>query len=367
MRPARSMALAAIALAAVLTAGCSSGGQATSVTSASVSPSATPTPSPTPSPSPSTTLAGPPTSTTPRTTTTKPTTSKPPAVLDPLTGGKVSPGPVLAVKIDNTSAGLPQFGVSEADVVYIEQVEGGLTRMIAVFHSVLPAEVGPVRSVRSTDVELLRQYGSPGLVFSGGADGPLTLLHASKIVDGSTLDGAYWRSDAAPEPYNLHANLQVVGDTLEGVGNAKPIGFTFMANDPRVAKGKPAGTIDVVMQSGETRFRFGGGKYQIVKYDEDYKDAGGTLVKADNVLVQNVVDELDGTVNSVGAPSYLSHTIGTGTFTLYRDGRALTGEWSRADGDSPTKFLDGSGKPVPFKPGKTWVLLAPQKSVVTVS
>ena len=74
---------------------------------------------------------------------------------NPLTGGKVTANPVVAVKIDNTSAGRPQYGISQADVVYIEQVEGGLTRMMAVFHTHLPTEVGPVRSVRTTDVELL--------------------------------------------------------------------------------------------------------------------------------------------------------------------------------------------------------------------
>ena len=146
---------------------------------------------------------------------------------------------MLAVKIDNTSAGLPQYGVSQADVVYIEQVEGGLTRMIAVFHSVLPAEVGPVRSVRSTDPELLSQYGSPGLIFSGGADA--TARRAARLDRDRRLHAdVYWRSSAMPPPYNLHADLTKAATQLTGVGDAQPIGFTFAATDPRVAKGKPA-------------------------------------------------------------------------------------------------------------------------------
>lgn len=59
-----------------------------------------------------------------------------------------SSGPVLAVKIDNTSGARPRVGLTAADVVYVELVEGGLTRLLAIYASQLPAHVGPVRSAR---------------------------------------------------------------------------------------------------------------------------------------------------------------------------------------------------------------------------
>ena len=70
---------------------------------------------------------------------------------------------------------------------------------------------------------------------------------------------------------------------------------------------------------------------------------------------------------SLGSPSYLSHTVGTGKFTLYRDGKALSGTWRRPTTSAPTAFLDAHGKPVAFKPGKTWVVLAPQTSSFSAS
>ena len=76
-------------------------------------------------------------------------------------------GPVYAVKVDNTTKAHPQVGVSKADVVYIEQVEGGVTRLAAVYSSTYPKLVGPVRSARITDIDLLRQYGTVGLIYSG--------------------------------------------------------------------------------------------------------------------------------------------------------------------------------------------------------
>jgi hypothetical protein len=76
---------------------------------------------------------------------------------------------VYGVKIDDTATARPQLGISSADIVYVEQVEGGLTRLLAVFGSTLPAQVGPLRSVRASDTQILAQYGPVGLAFSGGA------------------------------------------------------------------------------------------------------------------------------------------------------------------------------------------------------
>ena len=91
---------------------------------------ATPTPTPTPTP------------------TAKPTAPPP---VNPLTGiGKPPAGPVLAVKIDDTANGRPSRGLDKADIVYIEQAEGGLTRLVAVFGTHKPV-VEPVRSVRASD------------------------------------------------------------------------------------------------------------------------------------------------------------------------------------------------------------------------
>ena len=74
---------------------------------------------------------------------------------------------ILVVKIDDTRAAHPQIGLEYADVVYVEQVEGGLTRLAAVYSSQLPPLIGPVRSARISDIELLAQYGRVGFAYSG--------------------------------------------------------------------------------------------------------------------------------------------------------------------------------------------------------
>ena len=79
----------------------------------------------------------------------------------------VKDGPVLVVKLDNTRNSEPHEGLEDADVVYLEQVEGGLTRYAAVFSTRIPTSIGPIRSARISDIDLFAQYGKVAFAYSG--------------------------------------------------------------------------------------------------------------------------------------------------------------------------------------------------------
>lgn len=290
---------------------------------------------------------------------------KPAAVTDPLTGGRLSANPVIAAKIDNTYFEVPQFGVASADVVFVEQVEGGLTRLIAVFHSNFPTEVGPVRSVRSTDAQLLPGFGTPALVFAGGAAGPMAALGATRVVDTTGFSDAYFRSGVAAGAYNLHADLGRIAQQVINLGPVRSIGFHFLASSPQVANGKPVSSVHVRMAAGATDFQYIGGRFVRFRHGEPVSDYQGEVQAAENVLVMSVLDEPDGTVDTLGSPSYLSKTVGSGKATLYRDGHAVPGYWKRGRSTDSFVFTDSNGQWLPFRPGKTWVLLAPQDAQVT--
>ncbi|MEO7126445.1 MAG: DUF3048 domain-containing protein [Nakamurella sp.] len=358
-------ALAVVAtVCVVITAACSGGNPVPDAAARSTTSSASTTSS-------TTTLEVPPLTTTPSTTAPSTTastsaTESDSGPHDPLTGEKVSANPVIAVKIENTDAGMPQYGVSDADIIYTEQVEGGLVRLIAIFHTVLPKEVGAVRSVRSTDVELLPSFGAPILVYSGGATAQLRRLRDSVLIATTEGDAGFWRSKVKRAPYNLHANLQEVAAKYTGKAKAQPMGFDFDLHDLRLRTAPLLNEISVTMRNGQTSFRYSDGRYRAYFWDKPYVDAvGNKPVFVDNVVVQRVDDSvLDGTIDPAGNPSYLTKTIGSGSFTLYRDGRAITGTWTRAKPADPTQYLGSDGKPVLFKPGKTWVLLAPKNAVI---
>ena len=344
----------------------SSSAVASSAPASSVAVSSSPVVSSAPATASSLTRALPTSSPLPKTTVT--TTKKPSGPADPLTGLAASSNPVIAVKIDNTFFDVAQFGVSDADIVFVEQVEGGLTRLIGVFHSNLKVEVGPVRSVRSTDAELLPVFGKPALVFSGGAGGPLSALAQTDVIDASGFNG-YFRSTAAYGTYNLHANLSDIEAQAQqnGIGKVQSIGFKFAASDARVAAGPKISAVTVTWPSATTNFSWSGGHYVRQRNGEAVSDYQGQKEQADNLLVLHVQDEPDGTVDTNGQPSYLTHTVGSGDASLFRDGHEITGTWSRSSANEPFEFKDAKGNALPFKPGKTWVMLPPQSASVSTS
>ncbi|SDP20985.1 Protein of unknown function [Nakamurella panacisegetis] len=360
MRSAR--VLAAVAIPVLILSACSSKKSPAPSTTAVVS--SAPVSSPAVSSSPPVSSAPAPSKTTTAKTTAP---AVKPGATDPLTGLAPSKNPVLAVKIDNTYFEVAQFGVSDADIVFVEQVEGGLTRLIAVFHTTLPTEVGPVRSVRSTDAQLLPVFGRPGLVFSGGAGGPLADLAKTAVVDTSALGGDYFRSSVATGTYNLHADLTKIAKDATGLGAVQPIGLTFVKSSAAVSAGAKVKSISVVMEAGLTDFSWTGGRFVRMRNDAPVSDYQGKVEAADNVLVMHVTDTPDGTVDTNGQPSYLTQTVGSGKVTLYRDGHAVAGTWKRATATGRFTFQDAKGHALPFKPGKTWVMLAPQTAVVTTT
>ncbi len=366
MRAKSAMITAVAVFLAALAAACSASPEPpppTSSAPSSTASSSTFSPSP-PASSTSASAATSP-STSSDTSPSTPASSAAPGPADPLTGRAPSTNPVVAVKIDNTAGAFPQFGIASADIVYVEQVEGGLTRLIALFHTTLPTAVGPVRSVRTTDVELLQTYGDPLLVYSGGKTAILKLLRASPIVDAA--GSGYHRTGQRPPPYNLIADLPQIAARYPGKAAAKSNGMVFAASDPRVAAAPVVTKISATMIAGQTGFAYANGSYRVLHHGVPYQDASGEPVAADNVLVQHVLDAPDGFVDVLGSPSFLTHTVGSGAFTLYRNGHAIDGTWKRAAAGEATEFLDAKGNPVPFKPGRTWVVLAPQTAVVHAS
>ena len=149
-----------------------------------------------------------------------------------------------------------------------------------------------------------------------------------------------------------------VASRLGGISTPKSPGFTFGEDYPALGGARGATSISAQF-STKVGFSYNGSVYEYLRRGTTAVDAGGATVEMQNVLVQYVQAEPDGNVDVNGVQSYKTHTIGSGTFTLYRDGKAVDGNWSRPDAASPTSYLDGGGAPVLFKPGKTWVVLAP--------
>lgn len=286
----------------------------------------------------------------------KPTPTAAAAPTDPLTGGKVTGGrvtggKVLAVKVENIGLARPQVGLSQADIVFAEQVEGAQTRLVAVFHTRFPQRLGPVRSARSTDAQLLPLFGRPGLVYSGAnTKVQRTIDHASIVplfVDS--------RDQRRVAPHNVFVNLESIA-ARRATGKARPIGWTFADATPAGGSKESHPTSKV----GHDTFRFdyGSDRYTVRWNGRRYVDGdSGAVTKADNVVVLRVHDHADGNHDVLGSASVMSDTVGKGAVTVYRDGRRFRGTWSRSSAGAELELRDSDGHDIPLAPGQTWVTL----------
>lgn len=286
----------------------------------------------------------------------------PPVAVDinPLNGTPGHPAAeVFGVKIDDTSAARPQVGISAADIVYIEQVEGGLTRLMAVFGTTLPAQVGPVRSVRATDTQILAQYGPVGLAFSGGAPPQLAIVAGADVVNASADNNPqyYSRAGGRASPYNL--DLPGIAAALAAAG-ARSIGLLW-GTYPGLSTAQPGTQLNVPVGTTGVDFRFdpASGRYQRFVAGAPQFDATGPPVSTANVIVmfcQVGPDGIGADVN--GSPTIGTNTVGTGPVAVFRDGRRIDGVWSRPSLEAGTTLRDAAGQVIRLAPGGAWVVLA---------
>jgi hypothetical protein len=297
-----------------------------------------------------------------------PTQQQPaPAAKNPFTGvGPAPKTPTIAVKIDDTAPGRPQVGIDRADIVYIEAVEGGLTRLAAIFGTYKPTQVGYVRSTRPSDPELLLQFGKITEAYSGGAHDSLPLVHKSGITSWSQDAGAayYHRVSRSQSSYiNVILNVSKVAHKVK-TPLPKNIGWTF---DPKIGSlpstvAKRIHTVVTGANRGGTtvEFRYSQRLQKYVRYIDGVAQhaADGQSVAATNVIVQQCrvrAHPQDTDVN--GNPSQFTYTVGSGKVSVFRGGRRIDGEWSRPTVSDGTKFQTSSGQPIPLAPGNTWVVL----------
>jgi Protein of unknown function (DUF3048) N-terminal domain len=191
----------------------------------------------------------------PKPKTVVPTSAALAPAVNPLTGMGAAPiGPVIAVKIDDTQAGRPSLGLEKADVIYIEEAEGGLSRMVAVYASAKP-KVRAVRSVRASDPELLGAYGKIILVASGGGGSAMPTLDRSDLYSSINDRGqvGFSRDPSRPAPYNVVSDLAKVSSAIKGAG-VRNVGFTWATDDPRLVAAKAAPTVSTRVGSTSVDF-----------------------------------------------------------------------------------------------------------------
>jgi len=282
----------------------------------------------------------------------------PTQLVSPFTGEPVKTlGPVLAVKIDNVVDARPPDNLTSADIVYLLPVEGGLSRIFAVYSSHIPNVIGPVRSAREDDLELLQQFGRPGFAYSGATPHLLPFIARARVVNLYYLDhySAYFRDDNRAAPHNLYVYASALRAELRGASRAHDIGFRF---GPAPPGGHPTTSFSVSYPQAAFTFRWSARSHRWLVWMDDTQatDAAGGYLGAATVIIQDT-DVRTSRFREYGFRPPYAESTGSGTAVVLRDGRAWRVHWSRPNPDSGTTYTLPSGARMTFAPGQEWVVL----------
>lgn len=286
----------------------------------------------------------------------------------PLTGIEPEGGspdrPALAIKVENLDVARPQAGLDRADVVYEQPVEGGITRFVAIFQCRDARRVGPVRSARVVDADVLAQFGSPLFGYAGGVPPAVNRLRRVGVQDVGIRDApdAYTRDADRSAPHNLYTSTRALYRAGRDTGPPEPV-FTYDPEPPGEGEARRARRV-LVNFSPEAevvwRYRRGPGVWARLHGGTPHTLEGGGQVTAENVVVQVVRVVPGAIVDAAGNPSPEIDVVGRGPAFVFRDGVVIEGEWVRESRGEVTRFLDQAGNDIPLAPGVAWVELFPR-------
>ena len=309
-----------------------------------------------------------------------PPTTTAPAPTCPLTGtpapgGTVPARPALGVKIGNYPNDRPSAGLNQADVVFEEPVEGGITRLVAVFQCQSPALVGDLRSARQPDVGILSQLSKPLFVHAGGIDPVIALLQAAPLTDENLLSGAaaFGRHPAA-RPLRPVQHVRQHGDAV-GARRRRhhPAGADLhLRRHPAGRLGGRVGWSAHIPFSDTSDVTWTWNP-AANNYLRSYATGPDTLIDgsqsaANNVVIMTVQTSNGPWVeNSEGGLEVQIPNTGSGPMVVLRNGAAITGTWNRTSLTQPPTLTATDGSPITLQPGNTWEELVPSGIAVTTA
>jgi hypothetical protein len=284
----------------------------------------------------------------------------------PLTGEEPSnpalvERPAVAVKIENSPQARPQTGLENADVVFEEIVEGGITRFLAVYHCSPVRQAGPVRSARFDDPKIALPFTSV-LAYSGAnaiVEGELQKQGMTILNEDTAGTGLFRDPPGSFDVHSLYANVNALLKTARKAKVDAPAEvFTFGES---VGRGKKARRVAMNFTPSNTiEYRWEGGSWKRYEAGVPFVTSAGAQISVANLVIQQVdVNRSPNIVDVAGNPSPDINLNGEGKALLFRDGRVFKGTWSISDIGEPSAFTLKSGEVMTFAPGNTWIELVP--------
>ena len=263
--------------------------------------------------------------------------------------------PVMVLKMDNTYASAPQEGLGSADMVVEELVEGGMTRLAAFYYSKIPGDVGPVRSMRASDIGIVSPVDAT-VVTSGAAQVTINRIDDAGIQWFTEGDKGFFRDSSRHAPYNLFTDMSETVSLAKEKEAARPDDYLPWGDEKDFPQGQAARTIAASFSGGHTtNWTFKGGTY----VNENTYAGAGDEFPADTVLVLRVKVGDAGYRDPAGNPVPETQFTGKGQALIFHDGRLVRAQWTKEALGSALKLATPAGD-ITVPAGHTWIELVPQ-------
>ena len=268
---------------------------------------------------------------------------------------------VMSVKVENSPVARPQSGLQAADVVYESVTEGGITRFNLLFHSQMPDSVGPVRSARMSDTDIVPQYGAM-FAFSGASSyvtGQLGAVKFDNLSQDRGWTAGYQRVSGKSAPHNLYLDVGALRDAAmardyTATQNLQSFLYDHAASTPATITANSvnirfsnANTVDWTYDADRDAYlRENGGRVHM--------DAvAGEQVGATNVVVLWAQHLATGVRDMTNSMTYDIKLTGSGNCAVFHNGVRYDGTWE-AGATTPPSFKAADGSPLKLAPGNTW-------------
>ena len=278
-----------------------------------------------------------------------------------------SSGEIIAVKVDDTNAAHPQQGIEFADVVFVTQVEAGLTRLMGIYSSNYPEVIGPVRSARISDLDILAQFGRVGFLYSGAQSKLRPVIAGSNLVNLSAERNPptiYFNDPKRNPPYAMMVRPNLLLDKTEELAVAQSIGWNHgkrSVTAKRIDSVKinwPNAQYEASWSKTEKRF--------LLKHNgRENLSAAGMALGSNMMVIQKIEITPSEYGDKFGGITPKNHVVGKGEAFLLRDGRVTRARWSRETATAPTKWTLPDGTEAKFASGQVWFFLTDQEPEFT--
>ncbi|NIK59223.1 hypothetical protein BJY22_004940 [Kribbella shirazensis] len=270
--------------------------------------------------------------------------------------------PAITVKVSNTPDAHPQRGIGEADIVFVEPITGGTTRLAAIFHSKLPAQVGPVRSLRPMDAALIGP--TKGIIADTMAD-RWVMEYVDRVADLDDLGtlrvpaGTYRLDDTRRAPNHVFARPDKLLELSDRKAAPTPY-FAYSANQEQSTAqrtGERASSVTIGYGGAATAtWTYNQGSHRWARAEKwsQHLIENGPQVTADNVVVLTANRDTS-FPKAKPTMTILDVFDASGTLRLFTGDKVVAGRWSKGAVNELFRFTTTDGEPLLLTPGTTWV------------